>query len=169
MLRVYVATAFPNKAQAQFYMGRLRAIGIEITHDWTTAEQPLRGETTMPPAEQQAHAIADTRGVMTADVVWIIAPETGGTGCWFEMGVAAGLQLAYLAAPATAPSPPHIFVSGPARTIFTSLFTHFDTHDQALARLVEEVRFNTPLRQSAIARVLNNEVRLNPWGTRTPL
>jgi hypothetical protein len=139
MMRVYVATAFPNKATASLWMGRLREVGIGITHDWTAVEAPPgpHGETALPIKEQQHHAILDMRGVMDANLVWIIAPETGGTGCWFEMGVAAGLQLASLWHGAGR-RPPQVFVSGPRRSIFTSVFRHFERHEDAFEAIKAE-------------------------------
>jgi hypothetical protein len=124
-MKIYVASAFTNKAVVQHWQAKLREIGVAITHDWTTAEAPPGpgGELTMPLEEQQKHALADVQGVLAADLVWIIAPETGGCGCWFEMGLAYG--------DVDGGVPRRIVVSGPRRTIFTSLVGHFTTHEEA--------------------------------------
>jgi hypothetical protein len=126
-MRVYVASPFPNKQEVQYWQKKLRDEGVVISLDWTTAESTLSLE------EQRKHAILDIRGVLTADVIWIIAPPTGGTGVWFEMGLAAGLQLAFLGYPnAQAIQAPQIIVSGISpRNIFTSLFCYEDSHAKA--------------------------------------
>ena len=118
-MKVYVATAFLDKHLARAWMGKLREAGIEITHDWTVVESPPGGETTMSLSEQAMHAAGDLRGVRLADIVWVLAPETGGTGCWIEMGYGIGLTKC-------------VIVSGSRRTIFTTQATeYFATHEEA--------------------------------------
>jgi hypothetical protein len=137
-MRIYVASPFPNKAEVQHWQQKLKDAGHTITHDWTTAEEPARGETAMPLDEQRRHAVADMRGVLTADYVWVIAPATGGTGVWFEMGMAVGLQVAFIACP-DAPFPPLVIVSGVSpRSIFTSLVHYEETHEEAFGYLLAE-------------------------------
>jgi hypothetical protein len=139
-MRVYLATSFENVLNARHWMNKLRGVGIVITHDWTVAEKEnLRGELEMPLEEQRQHAQADVRGVVTADVLWVITPPTGGTGCWFEMGVAYGTRSLH--------RHPEIIVSGPRRTIFTSLMQHYESHDDAFAylkHLAEDTQRSTP-------------------------
>jgi hypothetical protein len=142
-MKVYVATAFTDKHIAQHWMSKLREIDVSITHDWTTAEQPARGELELSLVEQQHHARADAAGVFLADVVWVLAPAVGGTGCWFEMGVAAGLQMM---APKSAP---YLLISGPSRrSIFTSLFHYIETHDAAF-KVLEMMAKHMPASASA--------------------
>jgi hypothetical protein len=155
-MKVYVATAFVEKLTAKYWMNRLREIGVTITHDWTTAEQPARGELELPIDEQRQHARADVQGVIDADVVWVLAPAQGGTGCWFEMGVAHGLaRYRGMMRPDNRVSPTGVgpvIVSGPRRTIFTSLFMHFDTHKDAFDAIAafQDAEANPPPRRHGV-------------------
>src|SRR5271154_7423647 len=116
-LRVYVATAFPEKDRlAVPWMNKLREAGLENTHDWTVTENPPGGETVMPLTEQSFLTTYALNGVRSADVVWVLAPETGGTGCWIEMGYGLALEK-------------YVVVSGPRRTIFTTKANYFTSHE----------------------------------------
>ena len=120
-LRVYVATAFTNVVEARYWIARLKEIGGIITHDWTSDEMPVgQSELTRSLKAQEELALADIRGVLTADVLWLLSPPTGGTGCWFELGLAYG-RLGNI----------RIISSGPRRTIFQAAIKHVDTHARA--------------------------------------
>jgi hypothetical protein len=124
MTAVYLATAFTEKDTiAKPWMARLRAAGHTITEDWTAGPEVPRGELALPVERQRKIALADLGGVFHADVVWLLSPETGGTGCWVELGYAMGRERK------------RVVVSGPARSIFTSLCERYETHEEAFAAI----------------------------------
>ena len=133
-LRVYVATAFTNVVEARYWIARLKEIGVIITHDWTSDEMPVgQSELTRSLKAQEELALADIRGVLTADVLWLLSPPTGGTGCWFELGLAYGRLGREFTAGVIAYYPGNIRIisSGPRRTIFQAAIKHVDTHARA--------------------------------------
>lgn len=87
-LRVYAAGSSEDRGLIGEWIGRLVRLGIAVTHDWTTCEG--YGRTTTP-HERAVWAREDLDGVMTADLVWVLAPECKSEGCHVEMG--AGLAL----------------------------------------------------------------------------
>jgi hypothetical protein len=141
-LRIYLATPFPRAFDlARPYMRRLRDAGHTITCDWTEGltEDPThvrKAEVELSREEQQKFARADLEGVRTADLVWALATDLGGTGMWCELGHAnCLLEERALTPPYTLR--PQIVVSGPPRTIFTSLSARcFADHDEALAYIL---------------------------------
>jgi hypothetical protein len=124
-MKVYIATSFVQKELAQKWRDALIKEGIEISHDWTVVENPFsdRGELGVPIELQREWAEDDLAGVVNADVVWVLAPHTGGCGCWIEMGV--GIE-----------SHRTVIVSGFRRTIFTSMVDYLDTHEAAFDHIV---------------------------------
>jgi hypothetical protein len=143
-VRVYIATAFPRAVDLAIpYAGRLEVAGLTISHKWWSAETTKaleaagsiaagpRNETLLPLEQQRKYALDDLRGVETADLVWVMAPEAGGTGCWWEAGFASALGKATV-------------ISGPPRTIFASLphVRRFESHDSALVELTTFVQGN---------------------------
>lgn len=120
-MRIYIATAFPNKAEAQYWMNCCAEMKIGITLDWTRGPTaPVgRSETTLPLEEQRHIARTDLlEGVAKANLVWVLSVPSGGTGCWVELGAALASLIP-------------VVVSGPKRTIFASLGEQFDTHEEA--------------------------------------
>ena len=83
-MRIYVASAWAERIRACQVMYQLRAAGHTITYDWTQQEQ-----------ETTAQALADYRGVVTADVLVFVAekPYTSGGGAICEMGIALGAEI----------------------------------------------------------------------------
>jgi len=124
-MKVYVATAFAHRDHASKWMRMLEEKGIEITFDWTECENPVRGELELTLDRQRELAELDSEGVADSDITWIVAPESGGCGCWFEMGYALGLGK-------------KVIVSGHRRTIFTALeeIEYFDTNKLAYWRIL---------------------------------
>jgi hypothetical protein len=104
-VKVYVATRYEDKAEAARWIQRLRDLDIEVTHDWTAVE-----EAGADPVLRRSYACADMQGVRDADVVWLLAPEDGGRGCWTELGAALALHK-------------YVVVSGPGvrKNIFDTL------------------------------------------------
>jgi hypothetical protein len=105
MMKVYVATRYEDKAEAARWIQHVRDLGVEVTHDWTAVE-----EAGADPVLRRSYACADMEGVRDADVVWILAPEEGGRGCWTELGMALALHK-------------YVVVSGPGvrKNIFDTL------------------------------------------------
>ena len=140
-MKVYVASSFADKETlAQPYMAKLREACIEVTHDWTVPSPHAPPEAFAPGAVnelslsldiQQKLAEEDLLGVQKADAIWIIAPPTGGTGCWIELGYALKTRRSQ-----RSESSMLVFTSGPRRSIFASLTEHFDEHDEALAHII---------------------------------
>lgn len=96
-MKIYVATAFGNKAEAQELMKILRALQHEITHDWTNE--------TLDPSlskEQQTEFLykcgeADARGVFAADLLVLINhPECNDAKTEFGMAIGAGKPVVVL-------------------------------------------------------------------------
>jgi hypothetical protein len=82
----------------------------------------------LTPEQRRTFAREDLDGVLSADVLWLLAAnEKGACGSWVELGVAFGRPLW-----------PIVLVSGPKcrRTIFTELATMFDTDEEALAHVL---------------------------------
>lgn len=134
-LRVYVAGASAERHErVRPVMARLRAAGIEITHDWTEAMHEAwsveDGDAMVPESMRDWYARQDRDGVMSADVVVLLAPDGPSTGAWVELGLAIGREVP-------------IVVSGrnARRTIFTSLANRlFDTDEEAIRYVVEKHR-----------------------------
>jgi hypothetical protein len=148
-LRIYLCAPFPRAHDlVRPMMKRLRDAGHTITCDWTehAGADPTatrRGESELSLEVQQKHARADLKGVRTADLVWGLGTDLGGTGMWVELGFAMALRetdRAHECArdPKRVPPFPDIVYSGPPRTIFTSLPGQktFADHDEALAYIL---------------------------------
>jgi hypothetical protein len=133
MTAVYLATAFIEKdTLAKPWMARLRAAGHTITEDWTAGPEVPRGELALPVERQKEIAGADLDGVWRAEIIWLLAPAMGGVGCWVELGWALGFNDS---AEENGRSEKRIVVSGPARSIFTSLCERYETHEEAFAAI----------------------------------
>jgi hypothetical protein len=93
-------------------------------------------DATLSSEERRAHAIDDLQGVLTADIFWLLAPDSKqGCGCWTELGAAVSARWLRNAAW------PHIVVSGSKRdrSIFTELAERrFDRDGDALTWIVSE-------------------------------
>ena len=124
-MKVYIATSFVQKELAQKWRDALIKEGIEISHDWTVVENPFseRGEVDVPEEMQREWARDDFNGACSADIVWVLAPQTGGCGCWVEMGAAMATGR-------------RVIVSGFRRTIFTSMVLYYETHEAAFNGIV---------------------------------
>lgn len=74
-MKIYVASAFANKDEAREVMAILRAIGHEITHDWTEKEL----DTSWPKYTQDNYllecGVRDWEGVMSADALVLVNHE----------------------------------------------------------------------------------------------
>lgn len=106
-MRLYVATAYANREEAQRVIAVLTARGHTITHDWTT--QTLDG---VPPAEHRAFLDRcgrhDFAGVVSADAVVLLA-DARMRDARIEMGIALGVGIP-------------VFVLDPTGVLATSVF-----------------------------------------------
>lgn len=77
MAKLYIATAYGNRAEAQALQALLKAQGHTLSHDWTTQTDPT------------VAGLEDFNGVMKADCLVVIAhPEMRDTLA--ELGIALG-------------------------------------------------------------------------------
>lgn len=77
-MRIYVATKFENQLRAIEIATQLEAAGHTITYKWWTNDQM-----------SQEQALADFKGVVTADAVVVIAErEFAYAGTYVELGIA---------------------------------------------------------------------------------
>jgi hypothetical protein len=123
-MKVYVATAFPNREEAKAVMHALRAAGHVITHDWT-------GEAIDPawPVERQeaylrACGTADFEGVAEADAL-VLVNHQASRDAMAEFGMALGLGTP-------------VFVLYPERR--SSVFFHYAVPVGSVPELLEQLR-----------------------------
>ncbi len=118
-MRLYIAGGSDERLTVvRHFVDRVIACGVTITHDWTRCESYDRA---CADEDMRACAIADAKGVESADLVWIIVPSNKSEGSATEIGIACGRKIPFIA-------------SGPrARgNIFALLAVRiFDMHEQA--------------------------------------
>ena len=125
-MRVYVAGASAEKELCAGYMRRLRDEGIGVTFDWTGGT--VGDDALLTPRERAVAAANDLEGVRNADWFWLIVPakENPSRGCWFESGVAHGMDV------------PMIASGDVSCSIFLSAFILRETHEEGFEFLVEQ-------------------------------
>lgn len=120
-MKIYLAGASREIDLCESFRTRLRTEGHVITHDWMREIRmcPVMDHELSHEA-RHTYALDDMRGVLSADMVWILCPDNQSIGCWVELGMA-------LAIGATT------VVSGNfSRCIFADLAPHrFATHEEA--------------------------------------
>ena len=135
-MKVYVAGAWVEQLQrAKPTIARLQANGVHITFDWTAKEPDranVNGDAGLPTEERRKYAELDLKGVLDADVVWLLAPsDKGACGSWIEFGAALATRHARIG---TSQRPrPLVVVSGEKwkRSIFTELADYtFDSDEE---------------------------------------
>lgn len=87
-MKVYVCGGSSELDLVTDYMTVLAHMGHEITHDWARVIRE-RGEANPrndTHEQRLAYGAADLRGIMAADLVWIIMPAKTSFGCAFEAG-----------------------------------------------------------------------------------
>jgi hypothetical protein len=87
-VRVYVASAFRNKAAVRAAHATLRDAGHTITHDWTPEEEGGMSGDALSTYRARC-AWEDVKGVESADVLVAINHD-GACGPWWEGGIALG-------------------------------------------------------------------------------
>lgn len=134
MTNIYVAGPREMAATVRAYMTGLERHGYTVTRDWTAT---VGGEDEdRSPETLAALAQGDMAGIRDAAILWLLAPEHGGTGCWVEMGYALGVSSSYVWGWHRT-----IVVSGAyARTLFTrhpGVHKVTPTHEAAYQWLVD--------------------------------
>lgn len=133
-LNFYVATAFDNAPSARDAMARIRDLGHQITHDWTTEE--ANADKFTDDFERRAFleecGRADYCGVMNADAVIVLAhPDMRDTRA--EMGIALGRQI-----------PVYVVDAWRAHSVFYSLVERVMSVDAAVKAAEGRLHHRTP-------------------------
>jgi len=127
-MKIYLTGASKELELCESFRDRLRAAGHVITHDWMREIRccPVSDHDLSHESRVQ-YALDDMRGVMAADITWILIPENTSAGCWVEMGIALGVGGC-------------VVVSGNWRKcIFADLAVYrFTTHESALEWITTE-------------------------------
>lgn len=126
-LRIYLAGASAEVELCERYRDRLRAAGVEVAHDWMSGVRAnhRRHDRALPDKERRRIAARNANAVASADVFWILVPQTPTIGAWVELGIAFGSAR------------PAIIVSGPWRSIFADLADQFSEHEHAFDHIVD--------------------------------
>ena len=83
----YIATGLDHAAEHNVVRDAMIREGYKITHDWTATGGSAQAQ---GPAAIREAALAEMRGVLTADVVIVLLP--GGRGTHTELGMAIAAQ-----------------------------------------------------------------------------
>jgi len=92
-VKVYVATRFVMWRDALGAHAVLETYGHEPTSRWVYVARELNGECAAVPLDdprRHDEAVTDVVDVCRSDALVLLTPEEGGTGCWFEVGLAIG-------------------------------------------------------------------------------
>jgi len=144
-MRLYIAGGSDERLTVvRPYIDRMIAHGVTITHDWTRCEGYDREHTD---DERRAWALADEKGVESADLVWIIVPDAKSEGSATEIGIARGRRIQFIASGARARG--NIFVLL-AASIFDAHESAFraivDVHEKEVAQMKELRQYRAALR-----------------------
>jgi len=114
-LRIYVAGSSKDIDRCERAITQCREAGMIITEDWVATMRASPPDHLLDEERILAAAIADIRGVESADVVWLLAPPASkpSAGCWAEMDRALTRRIPVVYSP-----PP---VEKPQFCIFTCL------------------------------------------------
>jgi hypothetical protein len=130
---VYIAGAYRERDRVLRAMRQVRESGhpntLTLLHDWVTLIDERKGsnpelrEAELSPEDRKDYALTDLRHACDADVFWLLAPENGGRGCWFETGYIA-FRRGQFGGPVMIASGPHV-----GDTIFTELLDYKFSQD----------------------------------------
>ena len=137
MLNIYVATASSPLELAEEKIRAVKASGHHITYDWTIDVRRAGVGSPDDSDVRRRAALADLKGVMSANVLWLVQPDptSSSTGAWVELGVA--LSKRELARDIV------IVASGSSKKcIFTDLADYrFQSHDDAFEFITKDLGF----------------------------
>lgn len=122
-MRVYVASAFGNLAEAREVMAALRAAGHVITHDWTQDRLEPDWTPEQKDAYLQNSGRKDFEGVCTANAL-VLVNHADCRDSMTEFGIALGLY-----------TPVYVL----HRERRASVFFHRATHVSSIAELLWEI------------------------------
>jgi hypothetical protein len=90
MTRVYVAGSSLQLERVKAAMTALRTAGHTVTHDWVAAVEAAGSAHPVDATEDQKTAWArdDLRGIVEAEVFWLLMPSQMSFGATFELGYA---------------------------------------------------------------------------------
>lgn len=131
-MKVYVGTRFPMWKAAKAMHAALEDAGHEPTSSWVAIAERLDGRCDAVPAgdpERVANAVLDRNDVGRSDAIILLVPSFGGTGMWFEAGLATGLgkRVIYVG-------------DGLRRTVFAELGEVYSCAAAAIAALASDTR-----------------------------
>lgn len=107
-VKIYVAASRSLLSDAERLIAVLRRACHTITYDWTEAMRRNPPDDRCTDGVLIDECAADINGVLACDMFVLLAPESGGTGCWVELGLALA-----------SPRAPRIAIIGAfSRTIF---------------------------------------------------
>ena len=87
---IYVSAASAEIERAESAMAHLRAVGFEITHDWTVV---MREAFRREPIDAEKAAHDDLwNGIEPCDALIGLLPKAPSKGFWLEVGFAIGIQ-----------------------------------------------------------------------------
>lgn len=138
--KIYIAAYSHEEDRAKKWMDEVRKAGYIITCDWTPEVARFRALGRPPTFEERRIAADDdTKGVLDADIVWILCPAEGGAGVHSELGIAIGWNAAIEAFGNNVEEPIRIIASGAhARNVFASRADHcFDADEDAFAQITD--------------------------------
>lgn len=144
-MKIYLSGASheTERAMIRGFRDKLLAAGHTLTHDWIPSVDHYAaiGKTDRDLTAEERHrfALSDVKGVLEADVVWLLVPKEpkSSIGCWVELGVVLALREIQ----PTVYRPP-VIVSGNCRaSIFCDLASElYETHELALDALMGAAR-----------------------------
>jgi hypothetical protein len=133
MRSIYVAGGSSEAAEVAEMIARLKAIGYEVTYDWTKEVLAATTPERYLPRDRMIEAAkCDLVAIDNADIFWLMIPKKTSIGSSFEF--------AYAYTRGYSP----IYISGDHRSsIFYQLaepYLLFGTHEKAFAMLLSERR-----------------------------
>lgn len=179
-MKIYIAGAWVEQHQrARPMIAAVRAAGLEVTCDWTVAEGDIcacgkhrqqhvpfgdggceafngigsGGDNQLTAEQRRKYALADLKGVLDADIVWLLAAnDKGACGSWVELGAALAIGQVRSNIYGRSPIDPITIVSGLKwqRTIFTELAHRtFESDGEALKFVIELHKVDGSLKLTA--------------------
>jgi hypothetical protein len=142
-MRAYVAGSSAERSIVHGWIGKLRAKGIVITHDWTGGEEwEAGGDHRLTEEARRRHMNADLCGIIEADTIWLLVPPYPSPGCWAEFGYALAVRDSSISAQMTVlhvvNDRKSIIASGDwKKSIFTEAAdAQFETHQAAFDAII---------------------------------
>ena len=103
-MKVFVSGQLGEKAAVRRAYGKLRAAGLEVTHDWTRTDNI--GDKLLAREESGKRAALDIQGVIEADVYVLLSDNREvGKGMYVELGAALAMK--------STTGRPDVFIVGP--------------------------------------------------------